>query len=245
MVKWLPSGYHFQPVVTGEAAGKAQVSPSSFPPFPSHSRFPLALPLPFPFPFPQTQPLPLCHHKLARRREGVAAGNFFPSHCPFPPQIPPPPFPPCPSPSPRPKCRRYATTSWQDAVGGGSSGGGGAGAGGEGAGAAAGGGGGSGGGGGGRGNRGGTRKGVYHCNYCHRDVTGEVRVKCAACVDFDLCAECFSVGAAAHPHSASHPYHVMDTMSFPLVREDWTADEEMLLLEVSHTALLAVTVLPL
>ncbi|CAI5485405.1 unnamed protein product [Closterium sp. Naga37s-1] len=130
-----------------------------------------------------------------------------------------------------PKRRRYATTSWQDAVGGGSSGGGGAGAGAEGAGAAAGGGGGSGGEGGAGGTGGGARKGVYHCNYCHRDVTGEVRVKCAACVDFDLCAECFSVGAAAHPHSASHPYHVMDTMSFPLVHEDWTADEEMLLLE--------------
>ncbi|CAI5484223.1 unnamed protein product [Closterium sp. Yama58-4] len=131
-----------------------------------------------------------------------------------------------PSGGSRPKRRRYATTSWQDAVGGGSSGGGGVG--GEGAGAAAGGGGGPGGGGG---TGGGGRKGVFHCNYCHRDVTGEVRVKCAACVDFDLCAECFSVGAAVHPHSASHPYHVMDTMSFPLVHEDWTADEEMLLLE--------------
>ncbi|CAI7879267.1 unnamed protein product, partial [Closterium sp. NIES-54] len=228
-------------------------------------------------------------------------GNFSPPIAPFLPKSPPP-FPPCPSPSPRPKCRRYATTSWQDAVGGGSSGGGGAGAGGEGAGAAAGGGGGSGGGVGAGGTGGGTRKGVYHCNYCHRDVTGEVHVKCAACVDsdlcaecfsggaaahphsashpyhvmggargrgvyhcnychrdvtgevhvkcaacvdFDLCAECFSGGAAAHPHSASHPYHVMDTMSFPLVCEDWIADEEMLLLEVSHAALLAVTVLPL
>ncbi|CAI5984036.1 unnamed protein product [Closterium sp. NIES-65] len=129
---------------------------------------------------------------------------------------------------PRPKRRRYATTSWQDAVGGGSSGGGGAGAGGEGAGAAAGGGGGGPGGGGGAGGTGGgARKGVYHCNYCHRDVTGEVRVKCAACVDFDLCAECFSVGAAAHTALCLPP----DTMSFPLVHEDWTADEEMLLLE--------------
>ncbi|CAI5940815.1 unnamed protein product [Closterium sp. NIES-65] len=149
-----------------------------------------------------------------------------------------------PSGGSRPKRRRYATTSWQDAVGGGSSGGGGAGAGGEGAGAAAGGGGGGPGGGGGAGGTGGgARKGVYHCNYCHRDVTGEVRVKCAACVDFDLCAECFSVGAAAHPHSASHPYHVMDTMSFPLVHEDWTADEEMLLLEPTPLPLFPVSLI--
>ncbi|GJP84318.1 hypothetical protein CLOP_g14378 [Closterium sp. NIES-67] len=127
-----------------------------------------------------------------------------------------------PSGGSRPKRRRYATTSWQDAVGGGNTGGG-TGVGGEGAGAVAGGGGGGGG--------GGVRKGVYHCNYCHRDVTGEVRVKCASCVDFDLCVECFSVGAAVHPHKSNHPYHVMDTMNFPLIHEDWSADEEMLLLE--------------
>ncbi|CAI5956489.1 unnamed protein product [Closterium sp. NIES-64] len=199
---------------------------------PSHRQFPPQNPL---SPLP---PVAFSFRRPKRRRYATTTSTSpslsppLPSPLPFP--LPSPS--PSPSPSPRPKRRRYATTSWQDAVGGGSSGGGGAGAGGEGAGAAAGGRGGSGGGGGAGGTGGGARKGVYHCNYCHRDVTGEVRVKCAACVDFDLCAECFSVGAAAHPHSASHPYHVMDTMSFPLVHEDWTADEEMLLLEELRAA---------
>ncbi|OMO72417.1 hypothetical protein COLO4_27626 [Corchorus olitorius] len=49
--------------------------------------------------------------------------------------------------------------------------------------------------------------------------------------DFDLCVECFSVGAEVTPHKANHPYRVMDNLSFPLICPDWNADEEILLLE--------------
>ena len=36
-------------------------------------------------------------------------------------------------------------------------------------------------------------KGVqYHCDYCRKDMTGAVRIKCAECANFDLCVECFS-----------------------------------------------------
>ncbi|KAL7103107.1 hypothetical protein ACP275_08G160700 [Erythranthe tilingii] len=72
---------------------------------------------------------------------------------------------------------------------------------------------------------------LYHCNYCNKDITGRIRMKCAVCSDFDLCVECFSVGAEVHPHKSSHSYRVMDTLSFPLITPDWNADEEMLLLE--------------
>ena len=57
----------------------------------------------------------------------------------------------------------------------------------------------------------GTRRGLYHCNYCQRDISTVIRIKCATCTDFDLCVRCFSVGAERHPHKASHPYHVMVT----------------------------------
>lgn len=50
---------------------------------------------------------------------------------------------------------------------------------------------------------------MYHCNYCNKDITGKVRIKCAACSDFDLCIECFSVGAEVTPHKSSHAYRVM------------------------------------
>ncbi|XP_061962138.1 transcriptional adapter ADA2a isoform X3 [Populus nigra] len=72
---------------------------------------------------------------------------------------------------------------------------------------------------------------LYHCNYCHKDISGMVRIKCAVCPDFDLCVECFSVGAEVTPHKSNHPYRVMDNLSFPLFHPDWNTDEEILLLE--------------
>ncbi|CAL5409366.1 unnamed protein product [Camellia sinensis] len=75
------------------------------------------------------------------------------------------------------------------------------------------------------------KRALYHCNYCNKDITGKIRIKCAMCPDFDLCIECFSVGAEVTPHKSNHPYRVMDNLSFPLICPDWNADEEILLLE--------------
>lgn len=75
------------------------------------------------------------------------------------------------------------------------------------------------------------KKPLYHCNYCNKDITGKIRIKCTKCPDFDLCVECFSVGAEITPHKSNHPYRVMDNLSFPLICPDWFADEEILLLE--------------
>ncbi|KAJ3702100.1 hypothetical protein LUZ61_005805 [Rhynchospora tenuis] len=82
-------------------------------------------------------------------------------------------------------------------------------------------------------NQGGTdgKKALYHCNYCNKDISGKIRIKCSKCSDFDLCVECFSVGAEVTPHKSNHPYRVMDNLSFPLICSDWNADEEILLLE--------------
>ncbi|KAG6696494.1 hypothetical protein I3842_09G151100 [Carya illinoinensis] len=72
---------------------------------------------------------------------------------------------------------------------------------------------------------------LYHCNYCNKDISGMIRMKCVMCPDFDLCVECFSVGAEVTPHKSNHPYRVMDNLSFPLICPDWNTDEEILLLE--------------
>jgi transcriptional adapter 2-alpha len=74
------------------------------------------------------------------------------------------------------------------------------------------------------------RRALYHCNYCQRDISNTVRIKCAACPDFDLCLDCFSVGAAIHPHRAGHPYRVVDNLSFPLFHPDWGVRMRALLL---------------
>lgn len=53
------------------------------------------------------------------------------------------------------------------------------------------------------------KKALYHCNYCNKDITGKIRIKCGVCSDFDLCVECFSVGAQVSPHESDHSYRVM------------------------------------
>eukprot|EP00743_Colponemidia_sp_Colp-15_P003299 GILK01003563.1.p1 GENE.GILK01003563.1~~GILK01003563.1.p1 ORF type:complete len:591 (+),score=112.18 GILK01003563.1:139-1911(+) len=71
----------------------------------------------------------------------------------------------------------------------------------------------------------------FHCDMCRKDITHLVRIRCAECDDFDLCVDCFAVGAEVTPHKNYHSYHVVDKLNFPLFVEDWGADEELLLLE--------------
>ncbi|GMP66558.1 hypothetical protein CsSME_00026867 [Camellia sinensis var. sinensis] len=65
------------------------------------------------------------------------------------------------------------------------------------------------------------KKALYHCNYCNKDISGMIRIKCVMCPDFDLCVECFSVGAELNPHKSNHPYRVMvsdhNTLFYALV----------------------------
>ena len=75
------------------------------------------------------------------------------------------------------------------------------------------------------------KRALFHCNYCQKDISHVVRIKCAECSEMNLCVECFCVGVEPHPHQACHAYHVVDDLSFPLFTLDWGADEEQLLLE--------------
>jgi transcriptional adapter 2-alpha len=70
---------------------------------------------------------------------------------------------------------------------------------------------------------GGGKKALYHCNYCNKDISEKIRIKCSKCPDFDLCVECFSVGAEVTPHRSNHPYGVMvsTTGSNFLLENNW------------------------
>lgn len=70
----------------------------------------------------------------------------------------------------------------------------------------------------------------YHCNYCIADCSG-LRVSCAECPDFDACLQCFASGAEMGHHKRGHNYRLIDNGTFHLICEEWTADEEMLLLD--------------
>ncbi|KAA6381920.1 MAG: putative histone acetyltransferase complex component [Streblomastix strix] len=69
------------------------------------------------------------------------------------------------------------------------------------------------------------------CNYCGVDLTMKVRFACLVCEDFDLCPQCFSVGASLFPHNVQHPYRIVDNIRFELVEVGWTFEEEMKLLD--------------
>ena len=71
----------------------------------------------------------------------------------------------------------------------------------------------------------------YVCDYCHKDLSTSLRVKCNECQDFDLCLECFAVGVEITPHKNTHGYRIIDSLSRPLYTMDWGIDEETLLLE--------------
>jgi len=77
----------------------------------------------------------------------------------------------------------------------------------------------------------GGKKSPYFCSYCKRDITQDFRVKCNFCVDFNLCADCFTSGVKLSPHLPTHPYRIVDCLSFPLFSKDWSAAEELLMLE--------------
>ncbi|PSC69078.1 transcriptional adapter ADA2-like isoform X1 [Micractinium conductrix] len=79
----------------------------------------------------------------------------------------------------------------------------------------------------------GKNEGLYHCDYCHKDLSSTLRIKCVVCKDFDLCLECFSVGVQLNVtnHTSDHAYKVVQSLGFPLYHPAWRADEELLLLE--------------
>ncbi|XP_012544448.1 transcriptional adapter 2B isoform X1 [Bombyx mandarina] len=72
----------------------------------------------------------------------------------------------------------------------------------------------------------------YNCTYCQEEING-VRVKCTECVDFDICLQCFSLGAEIGQHKNDHSYQFVDSGAFGIFlgRSSWSANEEVRLLD--------------
>ena len=77
----------------------------------------------------------------------------------------------------------------------------------------------------------GGKKEYFGCSYCKRDITQQLRIQCAVCDHYDLCGDCFAAGAQRFPHENTHDYRVVDCIDIPLFSKDWTASEELLMLE--------------
>ncbi|KZT29076.1 SWIRM-domain-containing protein [Neolentinus lepideus HHB14362 ss-1] len=74
------------------------------------------------------------------------------------------------------------------------------------------------------------------CDVCTRDLTHSVHIKCAdpACDTedgVDICPLCFCDGQEIRNHKRNHAYRVMEPHNYPIFAEDWSADEENMLLE--------------
>ena len=81
------------------------------------------------------------------------------------------------------------------------------------------------------------KPGKNDCLYCRRDLGTEVRIRCVVCeepvegVPASFCVECFGARVEIGGHKSDHAYQVVDSPSVCLLSEDWTADEELRLLE--------------
>lgn len=76
-----------------------------------------------------------------------------------------------------------------------------------------------------------TRPSSINCDYCRKDITTLIHIKCAECSDVELCLECFAYGVEVSPHVKTHSYRVISNVTKPLFENDWGADEELLLLD--------------
>lgn len=68
------------------------------------------------------------------------------------------------------------------------------------------------------------------CSNCGRDVLEERYLVCTNCVEFICCLECYSIGAERDGHLVGHIMAVVDPEPRPVYQEDWTSNEEVLLL---------------
>ncbi|PVU99968.1 hypothetical protein BB559_000216 [Furculomyces boomerangus] len=71
----------------------------------------------------------------------------------------------------------------------------------------------------------------FHCDNCQSNLTDIVRISCFECPEFDLCITCFANGAEIGNHKYYHKYSVISKNTFPIFSPDWTADEELMLID--------------
>ncbi len=71
-----------------------------------------------------------------------------------------------------------------------------------------------------------------HCGNCEKDITKHARVQCVECPGLlEICMNCFLNLCEFNNHTPKHSYRLINKLNFPLFVEDYTAEEELLLLE--------------
>lgn len=71
---------------------------------------------------------------------------------------------------------------------------------------------------------------IIICDNCFDKITHKSHIKCKEC-KVDLCMNCFFTQAKPRFHSTSHLYRAVEPLNFKLNNDQWTALEELLLIE--------------
>lgn len=80
-----------------------------------------------------------------------------------------------------------------------------------------------------------SQQNKFHCDICTSDCTNRVRISCHECENYDLCVNCFSQGKYSGKHRPYHAYRVVETHTYPILCNDWGADEELNLIKGCQT----------
>jgi hypothetical protein len=72
----------------------------------------------------------------------------------------------------------------------------------------------------------------FTCNICGKEMTRSIKIICGdADCKMNLCLECLGNGREKEGHLCTHPYLILDRLNMKLYAHDWTAYEELLLLQ--------------
>jgi len=74
-------------------------------------------------------------------------------------------------------------------------------------------------------------KQLVFCFFCERKINTMTKVYCEDCQDIFICLKCFIEGRESGGHKKSHRYRLMDKLAFPLFQDEWSAREEINLLD--------------
>lgn len=71
------------------------------------------------------------------------------------------------------------------------------------------------------------------CTICDRDISKSVKIRCMECANVNLCLDCHRTGKTKEgsSHLRGHDYYVFDHLNFPLLTRDWSAKDELLLIQ--------------
>lgn len=74
-------------------------------------------------------------------------------------------------------------------------------------------------------------KQLVFCFFCERKINKMTKVYCEECKDIFICLKCFVEGRESREHKKTHKYRILNKLKFSLFGKEWTAREEINLLE--------------